>query len=165
MPTPTYVALANITLGSSATSVTFSSIPTSGYRDLVLVQAGVTTTSAIDALVLRFNGDTGSNYSHIHIEGEGGGATPGTDTSNNITFMITGLTGTSQTNSIISLLDYSATDKQKSMLSRSNAALNRLRANTGRYASTSAITSIAVFTFSGLSFAAGSTFSLYGIAS
>jgi hypothetical protein len=161
MPTPTYTPLATVTLGSSASSVTFSSIPAT-YRDLVLVQKGITTTSAIDALVLRLNGDTGGNYSHVHMEGEGGG-TAGSDASSGSTSMITGLTGTSQSSSIISLLDYSATDKHKTMLCRSNAPHNRVRANAGRYASTSAITSITVFTASGLSFASGCTFNLFGV--
>jgi hypothetical protein len=57
-----YTALANVTLGSSAASVTFSSISQS-YRDLVLVITA--TTSAVDNAFIRFNSDSGSNYNIV----------------------------------------------------------------------------------------------------
>jgi len=51
-----YVPLANLTLGSSAASVTFSSI-SQAYKDLVLVIEA--TTSALDVAIIRFNSDQG----------------------------------------------------------------------------------------------------------
>jgi len=64
----TYTPIATTTLGSSATSYTFTSIP-STYTDLVIVAQikGDTTTY----LNLRFNGDTGSNYSRTTLSGNG----------------------------------------------------------------------------------------------
>jgi hypothetical protein len=65
MPTSTYVALATTTLGATAASVTFSSIPAT-YRDLVLVYNG--TTSANIGVDVEFNGDTNSaNYSRVFM--------------------------------------------------------------------------------------------------
>jgi hypothetical protein len=59
-------------------------------------------------------------------------------------------------------MDYSATDKHKTVLVRSNAASTGVEAIAQRWASTAAITSILVFPSTG-SWAAGGTFSLYGI--
>jgi hypothetical protein len=59
-------------------------------------------------------------------------------------------------------MDYSATDKHKTVLSRANNAANGVTAIAGRWASTSAITSI-VLTFQSSSLATGSTVALYGV--
>ena len=67
-----YTALATTTLGSSASSVTFGSIP-QGYRDLMLVISGTVTSSNI-TLAIRFNGDTGSNYFSVNMRGNGSAA-------------------------------------------------------------------------------------------
>ena len=53
-PVSTYVALATTTLGATASSVTFSSIPAT-YRDLVLVTNAQTTTALGDYYILQFN--------------------------------------------------------------------------------------------------------------
>jgi hypothetical protein len=57
MPTPTYTPLATVTLGTTAASVTFSSIPAT-YRDLIFVLSGLGGSANI---TLRYNGDSGSN--------------------------------------------------------------------------------------------------------
>ena len=60
-------------------------------------------------------------------------------------------------------MDYSATDKHKTMLSRGGSSSFGVGMNAGRWANTSAVTSVLVIGQSGLDFAAGSTFYLYGI--
>ena len=61
MPLPsTMTPIATNTLTAVASSVTFSSIP-STYTDLVLVLQG--SFDSADDVRFRFNGDTGSNYS------------------------------------------------------------------------------------------------------
>jgi hypothetical protein len=64
MPTSTYTALANLTLGTAASSITFSNIPAT-YRDLILITSARSSTTAtgVDAIFLRYNSDTGSNSS------------------------------------------------------------------------------------------------------
>ena len=57
----TYEPIATNTLGSAASSVTFSSIP-STYTDLIVVMNYANSTGLADVF-FRFNGDTGSNYS------------------------------------------------------------------------------------------------------
>jgi hypothetical protein len=159
MPTPTYTALATVTLASTATSITFSSIPAT-YRDLVLVVTGKATATA--ALRVRVNGDTGNNYSYIRLGGEAPGAFSDSSTTN---FMDIG--GQLNTNegfhSINQFLDYSATDKHKTALHRiALAATAYVGINGSRWANTAAITSIQVYN---PTLAVGFTASLYGIVS
>jgi hypothetical protein len=65
----TYEKIATTTLGSAASSITFSSIA-STYTDLVVVVQGTYSTSD-DLLSLRYNNDTGSNYSSTNLYGNG----------------------------------------------------------------------------------------------
>jgi len=162
MPTATYTPLATVTLGSSAASVTFSSIPAT-YRDLILVVEAVTASgSGAMGVGARYNGDTGSNYSDVFMAGDGSTAFSGapTGTSNPI-----GRIDQSRGNFISQLMDYSATDKHKTSLTRINNSIAVVTARAGRWANTSAVTSINLFNSSanGEVFAIGSTFNLYGV--
>jgi hypothetical protein len=156
LPTPTYTPLATVTLGSSASSVTFSSIPAT-YRDLILVVQGTATGNAV--LLTNFNGDTGSNYTRVFMTGTGTAPSTASDTqsSNRI-----GAFRTDHCNFIHQIMDYSATDKHKTSLTRQNAASFEVGAFAGRWANTAAITSV-VASLSANQFASGCTFSLYGV--
>jgi hypothetical protein len=165
VPTPTYTALATVTLGTAAASVTFSSIPAT-YRDLILISfaKSVSSDSNIRA---RFNSDTGSNYSYVRMIGTGSAASSDSTTT-------TGLQVGRQTNTgesgfgmgIAHIMDYSATDKHKTVLVRSDNASAATVGLAGRWANTAAITSIVLASFeTATNFAAGSTFSLYAVIS
>jgi hypothetical protein len=160
MPTPTYTPLATVTLGSSASSVTFSSIPAT-YRDLIVVFAG--TASELTELRLRLNGDTASNYSFVLMRGNGS-ITESLSSSPNTAIFAGGRLTTGQSNVLFNIMDYSATDKHKTVLGRDNNTGYGVVAVAGRYASTSAITSVNIGADSG-TFSTGATFNLYGIAS
>jgi hypothetical protein len=157
MPTPTYTPLATVTLATTATSLTFSSIP-STYRDLVIVVDG--TDAAFTNVVLRFNGDSGSNYSNVLMRPGVPPATASEAFTDNLGYV--GQLGTSRGNTIIQIMDYSATDKHKTALGRGNVASTSLGAFVTRWANTSAITSVLV---QGSTFQTGTTVNLYGIAS
>lgn len=159
MPTPTYTPLANITLGSTTTSVTFSSISQS-YRDLVLVINGTSTSNTTDG-VIRFNSDSGSNYNRVFFYGQGAGSGGAGQDSASVAGMFL---RTTVGHFIYNIMDYSATDKHKTVLNRSDAANYATWASAGRWANTAAITSIYVAP-SGASFASGTMLALYGIAS
>jgi hypothetical protein len=163
MPTPTYTPLATVTLGSSASSVTFSSIPTT-YRDLILVIAGGVTVSATN-IRLTINSDTtDSNYSWVQMSGTGSSTisnTPGPSEQRYINYYGYAENDLNM-NILVNLFDYSATDKHKTYLSRSNQADNGVTAVASRWANTSAVTSLQVSPYGG-SLATGSTFSLYGV--
>ena len=160
MPTPTYTPLATVTLAGTASSVTFSSIPAT-YRDLVIVGAGLASTPT--GVITRFNGDTGANYNQLVMFGDGGSANTSAS-SNTTSSQIGRFDNTTLANFVVQVMDYSATDKHKSYLSRYNSSAVLVAALAGRYASTSAITSLVLFPDAG-TFSTGVTFNLYGIAS
>ena len=159
MPTPTYTPLATVTLGTAAASVTFSSIPAT-YRDLVLVISASNTTTSGE-LLLRFNADTGSNYSRVYFLGNSANqAVSGSDTLTGIGVGNIMSTGTFISGSI---MDYSATDKHKTTISRvGHNDLNFVGGVAARWANTAAINSVACVLQTG-NFDVGSTFSLYGV--
>jgi len=165
MPTPTYTPLANITLGSSAASVTFSSI-SQAYRDLVLVISGKSATGN-DQSKIRFNGDTGSNFYEVVMEGNGTTAFSGAGSPMGsfiyLSYNYYDLNATDFNSIVINVMDYSATDKHKTVLARTNKASSHTGAVAGRWANTAAITTLLVQPDS-FSWAAGSSFALYGIA-
>jgi hypothetical protein len=152
MPTPTYRPLANVTLGSSASSVTFSNIPAT-YRDLILVSSFNLTAGGNPTI--SFNGDTGANYSRVYMLGTGSSAISGADTSRQFAQATSGLI----TSNITQIMDYSATDKHKTFLVRDNNTTDGTIAYAFRWANTAAITSINI----SASLAAGVTISLYGV--
>ena len=162
MPTSTYVALATTTLASASSSVTFSSIPAT-YRDLVIVFDGQITNTDRSACV-RFNGDTGSNYSRVSVSNTASG------TISNTAFDFFYQADANRASAIINIMDYSATDKHKSAITRSNDPTSYVFMYAQRWASTDAITSITLLPMTtsfapSSTFVAGTTISLYGIAS
>ena len=156
--TTAWVPLATITLSSSAASVTFGSIP-SGYRDLVLTITGATTSS--DTVIkMNFNNDTADVYAYVQMYGETSGAGSDSNTLENI-FAIMGGTGSIGT-VVFNIMDYSATDKHKTVLAReNNLGISWTGARTTRWPSTAAINEIDLTPRSG-SFATGCVVSLYG---
>lgn len=161
MPTSTYVALATTTLTSSASSVTFSSIP-QDYRDLVLVFNGGSSSGQAQAGV-RLNSDSGNNYSSVVMAGNGSGTFTSSQTAAQLA-MTWAYAYTAPTNntSVMQIMDYSATDKHKSALTRTPIPDAATLAHASRWANNAAVNSVSVVAFIG-SFSAGSTISLYGI--
>ncbi len=158
MPTQTYTPLATVTLASTATSITFSSIPAT-YRDLVLVLNGKSTGAAETRI--RLNGDTTSNYYYVRMGGSSGGAFSDDSTTNYLSVAVADTTEGFQ--AMVQLMDYSATDKHKTVIERTQrSGLGEVFAIGGRWASTSAVTTIQVYN---PTFAVGFTASLYGIVS
>ena len=161
MPTPTYDLIASNVLGSSAASVTFSSIPAT-YRDLIVV-CTITGSGGNGWFLLTFNSDTGSNYSRVNASGNGSTTASNTNTGTSIDIGYMGGFGTTNPcTTIIQALDYSATNKHKTCLIRQDNASQATEMAAGRWASTSAINSLTLTT-AVQQFASGSTFYLYGI--
>lgn len=156
----TYEAIATQTLGSAAASVTFSSI-SGAYTDLVLIIAGVQ--SVADNPYVQFNSDTATNYSRTQLSGDGSSASSSRN-SNNAKIIFTG-GDLSTFNAILNIQNYANTTTYKTVLIRSNSASDRTAAAVGLWRSTSAITSLLIANNSANTFAAGSTFTLYGIQS
>ena len=160
----TYVALATNTLGSAAASVTFSSI-SGAYTDLVLVCNYATSLNATENVYMRFNSDTGSNYSVTDLVGNGSTAASYRESSATLIRIGGRALGTSSTDniSIVNIQNYSNTTTYKTSLIRNDIPSLGTVATVGLWRSTSAITTILV-AGNGQNLSTGSTFTLYGIA-
>jgi hypothetical protein len=155
----TYEPIATQTLSTTAASVTFSSISGS-YTDLILVTNPLSTLAAASAV--QFNSDTGSNYSNTVIYGDGSTAASYRRTSATQINDINARNADAM--AIVHIMNYSNTTTYKSVLFRSNTlAGSELNATAALWRSTSAITTITLFT-PGTTFKSGATFTLYGIA-
>ena len=157
--TATYEKIDATTLTSTSSSVTFSSIPGT-YTDLVLIQNSIATSEF--NIWVRFNSDTGNNYSYTYFVGDGAGSGE-TGRSSNYSYMDAGGVNTSPaTTAIFYINNYSNTTTFKNLFSRVGSTSKVLGMYIGMWRSTSAITSITTLTSSS-TFASGSTFTLYGI--
>jgi hypothetical protein len=165
MPTNTYVALATQTLGSSTSTVTFSSI-NQGYTDLVLVIANAQNLTGNSDVLMRFNSDSGSNYSATVLTGDGSSASSArrTNSTSVILNYFNFLNSSPATQFNVSIQNYSNATTQKTVLIRSNRAASATEAIVGVWRATPAAITQIDLTLSSSQFAAGSTFSLYGIA-
>jgi hypothetical protein len=161
----TYEKIATTTLSSAQATVTFSSISGS-YTDLVLVTSSKKDVATAANEGIRFNSDTGSNYSYTILEGTGSAAASGrASNATSIALDDSALVDNSGFRpAIVAIQNYSNTTTYKTILSRANNASRGVDAIVGLWRNTSAITSISVILQGGTSFASGSTFTLYGIA-
>lgn len=156
----TYEPIATQTLGSTASQITFSSIP-STYTDLVIVSAPIGTGDA--QMQIRYNNDGTSSYGYTLMAGNASSVTPyrtgpvnqlGTD----YFFSITTAGGVT----LINVMNYSNTTTFKTAYIHSNNATKATMAVVGVWQSTAAINRIDLYAASA-SFAAGSVFTIYGI--
>jgi len=162
----TYTPIATTTLGSAATGYTFSSIP-STYTDLVLIAS--INYGTLDSVRLQFNGDSSALYSQTTIRGDGSSATSYRNTGQT---KIESYAASSNSgvfsSSIIHINNYANTSTYKTVLFRQNNPLassnQQVEQTVGLYRSTSAISSIYVFSGVSSNMSIGTTLTLYGIA-
>lgn len=162
--------------GSSAT-ITFNNLGTyaAGYQHLQIRYTGRSTRSATNSeFYFRFNGDTGSNYSHYYMRGDGSGTESAqiTTTSNSNGFRVyqslTAATFNANTFApgIIDINDAFDSTKFKSVKIRTGfagSALDRVLFEGGVWLNTNSITSFTLEEFYGASFVANTRVSLYGL--
>jgi hypothetical protein len=159
----TYEPIASQVLSSTATNVTFSSIPTT-YTDLVVVVTGTVSSSTTDLFMQVGNGslDTTTNYSRTYMLGSGSGTDSNRSTS--VTSILGGnLTTTVGSYCIYQIMSYANTNVFKTVLMSSSMQGNWVARVVGLWRSTQAINTVSFFNNSSIAFASGSTFALYGI--
>ena len=155
----TYEPIATATGTGSSGTVTFSTI-SGTYTDLIVVCSTKVTSGGITSLGVRFNSDTGNNYSYTHLQGDGSAV--GSQRQSNTDQLIWGLTnGGEQTISILHIQNYSNATTYKTALGRGNSAGALVRAAVGLWRNTNAITSVSIL--AAVNFATTSNFTLYGI--
>lgn len=169
MPTPTYTLIDSVTLGSSAASVTFSGISGTGKGDLVLTMV-LQSNTGVNVFV-KPNGDaTSANYSYVIMGGLNGSSSgfSGTNSGSYSGLFLTAYAAVNSTDrwqATMQLMDYSATNKHKSTLTRVDSIPQATSAIAGRWASTAAVTSLEISTGTSNTFSTGSTFHLYQLVS
>jgi len=160
----TYTQIASTTLGSSSSTVTFSSIPAT-YTDLV-VSIGIAGLSAQETPKMYFNGDTSALYSTTFIDGNGTSVLTNRTTGQGSFYGIGAYNSgnpTGVSSILVNINNYSNTTTFKNMMARSAAATLSTNLTVGLYRSTSAVSSISFIVHGGNSYLTGTTFSLYGI--
>jgi len=162
----TYESIATTTTTSASPAITFSSIPQT-FTDLVLVisvRANSTPTSF--GTGVRFNSDTGTNYSRTVLYGSGSSAVSFRDTNQTRIFYSSGSTTASQFNLIrVNIMNYTNSSIYKQVATRNDDYSDVTSVSSSVWRSNSAITSITVTPYDDNStgFATGSSFTLYGI--
>jgi hypothetical protein len=158
----TYTPISTQTLASAAASVSFSGIP-QNYTDLVLI-ADFATLNTNSTVSLRFNGDSGNNYSMTRLYGNGSSAT--SDRATNTSSTQVGFAGDgSRSVQRFQIQSYSNTTTNKTVIGRADGAGILTMATAGLWRNTAAITSIDILALSATNIPSGSTFTLYGIGS
>jgi hypothetical protein len=158
----TYEPISTQTVGTATPSVTFSSIPQT-YTDLVIVSSSMVSTGNGQGINLRFNSDTGSNYSHTVLYGTGISAVSGrTSSATYISYTNVSDVTNNWDAGICHIMNYANSTTNKTTISRGGVANQLTVLYTGLWRSTAAITNIVVLSTSG-NIIAGSTFTLYGI--
>ena len=159
----TYTPIATTTLGSAASSVTFSSI-SGAYTDLIIVAAPLA--SSAEELVMQFNNDTATNYSATILWGSGSSAGSIRVTGQTYAYLnYYGSVGTTQNTQIFNIMNYANTTTNKTVIGRAGRADSGVDAAVALWRSTAAISTVAIKLKNGSNFSTGSTFTLYGVKS
>ena len=163
-------SIATTTVGSGgAADVTFSSIPSTYTHLQVRAIARSTAVQTSTNCYLRFNSDSGSNYSTHYLLGQGTSASAGAETST--AYIYTGAliaassTASSFEGSVIDVLDYANTNKYKTVRTLAGWDANGsgfIALWSGSWRNTNAVTSITLLPATG-NFAQYSHFALYGV--
>jgi hypothetical protein len=157
----TYEPIATTTVAIPAGTITFSSIA-STYTDLRVVIT-LTTALAGSNVFLRFNSDTGSNYSYTRLIGDGSAASSDRNTGANRIQVDLNTSATVPLFESFDIFSY-AGSTNKTVLATSSEDLNGSGAVSravGLWRNTAAITAVSLT--SAYNFSIGTTATLYGI--
>ena len=171
VPTSFY-NIATQTLGSTTSSVTFSSLP-SGYTSFQIRSMAQFSGTGNANTAITFNGDSSASYGYHRLVG-GGGTTYANGTASDTAIyyvVIAGGNGNYNSStfnvSVVDIIDPLSTTKNKVLRAISggdsnNTTYDQINLSSGVWLNTSAITSITLNS-NGFSYLAGSTFALYGV--
>lgn len=167
-----YESIATTTLGSTASSVTFSGIPSTYQHLQIRFMSTLTGTTASDEfLLLTFNSTGGTSYADHYLWGSGTSASAaGVDSQANIRFIgqsdLTVGSVDAFCAGIVDIHDYASTSKNKTVRVFSgwdNNGAGRVNLSSGLFNNTSAVSTIKIERSGTVNMAVGSVFSLYGI--
>jgi hypothetical protein len=170
-----FESIQTVTLSSNSTTVTFNNIP-QNYTHLQLrcFAKASTTVNAVSNTFISFNNDGGSNYTYHYLRGNGSSVTSIAATSQTGVLVNDATVGSNSTFAnmfgtyIVDLLDYTNTNKNKTVRILSGADINNLATvqiglGSSLWLNTASITRIDLSSTS--NFVQYSNFALYGIRS
>jgi hypothetical protein len=158
----TYEPIASSTLGSAASTITFSSIP-STYTDLIVVVHGDTSATAnILIRVGNSSADTGTNYSYTYLQGDGSSAASARQSSVSTGIYASFVNTGDDFIGMWQIMSYANTNVFKTVLVAGTSQSGYVFRTVGLWRSTSAIDTVVVRPSSG-NLSSGVTASLYGI--
>jgi hypothetical protein len=165
---PAFELISTTVLGSPASSITLSSIP-STYKHLQIRGLfHAETSNTITGLNFRFNGSSSVEYNAHYLRGNGSSVYSeqnGADVQIPIQLNTPGYNNPSTFSALLTdILDYTSTSKNKTVRSLGGTAIeNQVILGSGLWINTSVISSITFFLNSGIQLSSGTRVSLYGI--
>lgn len=158
-------------VGTATSSVTLSSIP-STFKHLQVRFTAQSAYSGNDNIRMQVNGDTGNNYANHALYGEQTFMTSQANAPwNNMMYMqcaSASSTSGAYSSGIVEILDYGSSSKYKTQRlfggQHAGVNYNYVYVGSGFRMNTEAITSLTFYMGTSSNIAAGSRFSLYGIA-
>jgi hypothetical protein len=162
----TYEPITTTTLSSAAATITLSSIPAT-YTDLRIVFFGIELENSTISKRIRFNGDTGTNYSNLKMGGNGSTVYSNFQANEaGIRFASDQVAdGTNRTLSTFDIFSYAGSTHKTTLISTASDqnGAGYVQRTAGLYRSTSAITSITFFFLNSSTWATGTSVTIYGI--
>jgi hypothetical protein len=160
--TGSYDALASYTVPSGgASTITFAGLPTGGqYQHLQIRGIGIGSTT--DDIVMKINTNTGVKTHWLLGDGSSASGTVNNTTANGVYISNNGIVTTYPTPFVLDLLDYTNTNKYKTLKNLAGRDANgsgRVWLSSSLFDTTDAITSITLTS----SFGQYSQFALYGV--
>ena len=172
MATTQFTLINSATVGSGgASSVTFSSIPNT-YTDLKVLMSVRTSWGNIgDWGSVRFNGDTGNNYSYLYAQGAGTSTVYSIATNGNHAEISAGWAAVSSTSGVFSntelyIPNYTSSNTKSfsgDTVEENNSSTAWMNIEALLWNNTAAINSITLASANGATIQQYSTFYLYGI--
>jgi hypothetical protein len=162
----TYEKIASTTLGSAAATIEFTSV-SSAYTDLRIVLVATTDTGS-KSPQLRFNSDTGTNYSMTELTGDGASAGTNQQSNRNQVDLYYSGSGTSTTIPMmwtIDIFSYAGSTFKTCLITRSSDqnGSGEVMREVSLWRNTAAITTILFRLSTSGNYATGTTATLYGI--
>lgn len=155
-------------LTGSQASVEFTNLTSkyaSTYQHLQIRAVVQSQRTSVDAFFVRYNGDSGTNYTFHRLSGNGSSVSSGVGTGENRGY-IGDVFGQNSTNqfapAVIDILDPFETSKYTTGRSLSGYTTGEIRLGSHLWLNTAALTSINLFTLNG-NLSQYSRFSLYGL--
>jgi len=167
----TYTAIETVTLSSTQASITFSVIPQT-FTDLkIVISARTNQSSWNDNSIVRFNGDSGNNYSSRRLNASGSTADTSSNTSQDgfyyWNFVAANATSNTFSNNEMYIPNYTSSNQKsfsaERIVENNSSTDNMISLIAGLWTGTSAITSISIAPFYGTVFVQHTTATLYGI--